>query len=231
MPWILLRLNCQFLKGRLSNFGFSNVCQCYEWYICDVFSAKVLCVSKTRSVIYINSGRTAHRDGELLKLKGSCHKLQCLTDHEQFDSISVMTQRPNSMWPPKLSEEINENIYIGLDYLQKCRGQAVNCGTLLIRGKGVIFLTWHSVQFQSVNANENRKVMENWMLDNSDENCYKLPSMWKKNPTCENWIRPNNILIYLPFLLLNGTMCFGGMNEILSLCLFMFYWSSHSVFS
>lgn len=97
MPWILLRLNCQFLKGSLSNFGFSNVCQCCEWYIRDVFSAKVLCVSKTRSVIYINSGRTAHRDGELLKLKGSCHKLQCLTDHEQFDSISVMTQRPNSM--------------------------------------------------------------------------------------------------------------------------------------
>lgn len=87
-----------------------------------MFSAEVLCASKTRSVIYINSGKTAHKNGKLLKPTGFCHKLQPrLTDHKQFDGISVMTQCPKSMSPLKLSEEINGNVSTGSDY--ECLGK------------------------------------------------------------------------------------------------------------
>lgn len=48
-------------------------------------------------------------------------------------------------------------------------------------------------------------------------------TLHEKKTTCENWIRPNDILICLPFLLLNGRRCLGGMNEILSQCAYLCY--------
>lgn len=71
--------------------------------------AEALCASKTSSVVYVNSGSTAHKNGKLFKLTGRCHKLQPhLTDHEQLDSIFVTTLMLclNSMSPLKLPEEI-----------------------------------------------------------------------------------------------------------------------------
>lgn len=159
--------------------------------------AEVLCASKTRSVVHVNSGRTAHKNGKLFKLTGPCHKLQPrLTDHKQIDSIPVTTRLlcPDSMSPLKLSEEINGSVRLGSGYeclerrrgiakQQWCGAQAVNCGTLVIRGKLMI----HDVI--TCNFSSYREKLENEILVDFDGNCCKLPcnSTWRNPPTRDNW--------------------------------------------